>query len=128
VRQAARAAGSMISRTGVTDKRRKPGVSQAGQPKDNIRSNPGVTPRAALGDITYRRDPVVISRGTTGRVTTGASRQLQGQRRWRIRGSAQADSRPPAEDRGNAAGASRKREREPDRRTQRRLIYEITKI
>jgi hypothetical protein len=47
----------MISRDGVTDKWRKPRVSHAGQPKDNIRSNPEVTPRAALEDVTYRSNP-----------------------------------------------------------------------
>jgi hypothetical protein len=55
--QAARAEGRMISRDGVTDKWRKPRVSRAGQPKDNIRSNPEVTPRAALEGVTYRSNP-----------------------------------------------------------------------
>lgn len=45
----------MISLAEVTDKRRKPGVSCNGQPKDNIRSNLEVTPRAALEDVTHQR-------------------------------------------------------------------------
>jgi len=75
VRLAAQAAGIMISLAGRKNKRRKPEVSQAGQPKDNIRSNPEVTPRAALGDVTYRSNPVVTAIGTTGRMTAGASLQ-----------------------------------------------------
>jgi len=38
----------------MDDKRRKPRVSQSGQPKDNIRRKPEVTPRAALEGGTYR--------------------------------------------------------------------------
>lgn len=47
----------MISLDGMDDKRRKPRVIQSGQPKDNIRRKPEVTPRAALEGGTYRRNP-----------------------------------------------------------------------
>jgi len=57
VRQTAQAEGRMISLAGVEDKRRKPQVSQTGQPKSNIRRKPEVTPRAALEDATNRSNP-----------------------------------------------------------------------
>jgi len=57
VRHTARAAGSTISLAEVTDKWREPQVSYSGQPKDNIRSNPEVTPRAVLVNVTCWSNP-----------------------------------------------------------------------
>jgi predicted amidohydrolase YtcJ len=66
----------MISMAGVTRKWRKPRVSEPEQSKDNIRSNPEVTPRAALEDVTYRSNPAGYKHGATGRITSGAIREL----------------------------------------------------
>jgi len=108
VRQAAQAEGRMISRDGVTDKWRKPQVSHAGQPKDNIRSNLEVTLRAALEDATDRSNPEGCSR--RGDWTRSRRRKPKVARpAWLKDTVTRASRRPPG---GRGAGKCRRRKPE----------------